>query len=104
MAATPKAKPPSARAPERKSERKSERASDRTSSIVTGTLIFLTVLGVITVFWEPLTALAIGAPASDSMGEARAPSADGGLGPASAPSVSGAAGPTGGPMDGSSSS
>ena len=100
MAATPKAKPPSARAP----AHAAERTPDRTSSIVTGTLILLTVIGVVTVFWEPLAALAVGAPASDSMGEARTPTADGGLLPAAAPSVSGAAGPPGGALDASSSS
>ena len=79
MAATPKAKapvPPSP-APRR----------DRTSTVVTATLILLTALGIVTVFWEPLTALAVGAPASEPVGEARAATADAGA----SPSVTGAA-------------
>jgi hypothetical protein len=64
MAVTPKAKPPlppPARA-------KPERAKpERTSAVVTATLILLTVLGIVTVFWEPLAALAMGTPAADSV-------------------------------------
>jgi hypothetical protein len=41
-------------------------------------LIFLTVLGVLTVFWEPLTALAVGAPASETTGETHAVTVDAG--------------------------
>ena len=72
MGAPPKAKPPSA--PERGA------STDRTSSVVAATLILLTALGVVTVFWEPLAALAVGAPVGETVGEARAPSpaADGG--------------------------
>jgi hypothetical protein len=89
MAAPPKAKPPSA--PGRGA------GADRTSSVVAATLILLTALGVVTVFWEPLAALAVGAPAGETVGEARAPgpAADGGASAA----TTGAA-----PGDGSSSS
>jgi hypothetical protein len=41
-------------------------APDRTSAIVTTTLIFLTGLGILTVFWEPLAALALGTPAAEA--------------------------------------
>jgi hypothetical protein len=41
-------------------------------------LIFLTVLGVVTVFWEPLTALAVGAPAGETTAEPHAPVVDAG--------------------------
>jgi hypothetical protein len=46
-----------------------ERHTDRTSAVVAGTLIFLTVLGVVTVFWEPLAALAVGTPAGETTSE-----------------------------------
>jgi len=61
-------------------------SADRTSAVVTATL-----LGVVTVFWEPLAALAMGAPATEARSEveARGPGADGG---------------PGGALDGSSSS
>jgi hypothetical protein len=66
-------------------------SADRTSAVVTATLILLTALGVVTVFWEPLAALAMGAPATEARSEveARGPGADGG---------------PGGALDGSSSS
>jgi hypothetical protein len=41
-------------------------------------LIFLTVLGVVTVFWEPLAALAVGAPAGETTSESHVPSIDAG--------------------------
>jgi hypothetical protein len=64
---------------------KSKRSSDRTSTVVVGTMILLTVLGVVTVFWEPLAAIASGG----STGEASEPRAlipDGGVAPTSSPS------------------
>jgi hypothetical protein len=71
MPATPKAKQPPTQAPPRR--------VDRTSAVVTTTLIVLTVLGVVTIFWEPLTALALGTPATDTVTEPRGPTAtDGG--------------------------
>ncbi|HEX4404276.1 MAG TPA: hypothetical protein VH560_05580 [Polyangia bacterium] len=71
MPATPKAKQPPAPPP--------QRSTDRTSAVVTTTLIVLTVLGVLTIFWEPLTALALGTPATDTVAEPRAATAtDGG--------------------------
>jgi hypothetical protein len=60
-------------------------------------LISLTVLGVLTVFWEPLAALAGAGPAGESVGETHANSFDGGVGSAASPSVTG-------PLDGSASS
>ena len=96
MAATPKAKPSPAPSPTPR--------PDRTSTVVTGTLILLTVLGVVTVFWEPLAALASGAPAADSMGEARPSSADGGAGAAPSPSVTGGTTSSAGARDASASS
>ncbi|HVU50955.1 MAG TPA: hypothetical protein VHL80_09735 [Polyangia bacterium] len=78
MAAPPKTKPPSAPA-----------TQDRTSAVVSATLILLTVLGVVTVFWEPLTALAGGAPATEAVGETRAAAPDAGA--LAAPSATAAA-------------
>jgi hypothetical protein len=75
MAAPPKAKPPPVSPAAKR---------DRTSAVVAGTLIFLTALGVVTVFWEPLAALAVGSPASESMSEARGLAGDGGAGPPAA--------------------
>jgi hypothetical protein len=91
MAATPKGKP---NAPTPASK------TDRTSTVVGATLILLTVLGVVTVFWEPLAALAVGAPPTDTTVDTRAAGGDAGA----PPSVTGAAGPVGGALDGSSSS
>jgi hypothetical protein len=88
MAAPPKTKPPSPAPPS---------ARDRTSAVVSATLILLTVLGIVTVFWEPLTALAVGAPAGGTVGESHAPAADGGASAPASPSVETAA-------DGSTSS
>jgi len=51
---------------------------DRTSTVVAGTLIFLTALGVLTVFWEPLAALAVGTPAPEAVSEPHAPAVDAG--------------------------
>jgi hypothetical protein len=96
MAATPKAKPTPVRG--------AAARADRTSTVVTATLILLTALGVLTVFWEPLAALAGGAPAADVASESRVPAADAGAGAASAPSVTGAAGPGSAPLDASGSS
>jgi hypothetical protein len=70
MAAPPKTKPPLP--PPRAA------GPDRTSSVVAAALILLTALGVVTVFWEPLTALALGAPAAESVGETHLPAGDGG--------------------------
>jgi hypothetical protein len=50
-------------------------------------LIFLTVLGVVTVFWEPLAALAVGAPAGEPTTESHAPAVDAGA--AAPPDASG---------------
>jgi hypothetical protein len=83
MAATPKTKPPST--PVRASR------ADRTSAVVAATLILLTALGIVTVFWEPLTALAVGAPAAESVGETRAAVGDAGT-PASTPGAHDASG------------
>ena len=80
MPATPKAKQPPTPPPPRR--------VDRTSAVVTTTLIVLTVLGVVTIFWEPLTALALGTPATDSVGETRAATATDGGAPPSAASPS----------------
>jgi hypothetical protein len=80
MAATPKAKHPPAQAPPRR--------VDRTSAVVTTTLIVLTVLGVVTIFWEPLTALALGTPATDTVTEPRAATASDGGAPASSSTAS----------------
>jgi hypothetical protein len=58
--------------------------ADRTSAVVAGTLILLTVLGVLTVFWEPLAAIAQGGPhglEGESAAEARAPLPDAGVAP-----------------------
>jgi hypothetical protein len=79
MPATPKAKQPPTPPPPRR--------VDRTSAVVTTTLIVLTVLGVVTIFWEPLTALALGAPTTDTVTEPRGPTATDG-GATSAPSTS----------------
>ena len=76
MPATPKAKRPPTQAPPRR--------IDRTSAVVTTTLILLTVLGVVTIFWEPLTALALGTPATDTVTEPRAATATDGGAPGSA--------------------
>jgi hypothetical protein len=83
MAATPRPKHSPPQPPPRR--------VDRTSAVVTTTLIGLTVLGVVTIFWGPLTALALGTPATDTVTEPRAaPASDGGApAPAStAPSTS----------------
>jgi hypothetical protein len=51
--------------------------------VVVGTLIFLTALGVLTVFWEPLAALAVGTPAAEpTSAETHAPAVDAGSTPA----------------------
>jgi hypothetical protein len=66
---------------------KGKRSSDRTSTVVVGTMILLTVLGVVTVFWEPLAAIAGGG----SQGEANEPRAftpDGGAAPTRASQAS----------------
>jgi hypothetical protein len=55
-----------------------DRAPDRTSTIVAGTLILLTVLGVVTVFWEPLAAIAAGGSANEPTSEPRALAPDAG--------------------------
>jgi hypothetical protein len=52
MTARPKRIPSPAPPPPRRPE--------RTSAVITGTLIFLTALGIVTVFWEPLAAVAVG--------------------------------------------
>jgi hypothetical protein len=53
-------------------------------------LIFLTALGVITVFWEPLTALAVGAPSADTASPVHAPATE--AGDAGSPAVPDASG------------
>jgi len=83
MAETPKTKPPAASA-------RAARA-DRTSAVVTATMILLTGLGIVTVFWEPLTALAVGAPSAESVAETRAPVGDAGA-PATTPGAHDASG------------
>lgn len=67
---------------------KSKRSVDRTSTVVVATMILLTVLGVVTVFWEPLAAIASGGSRAET-NEPRATSADAGAAPApaQAPSV-----------------
>lgn len=57
---------------------------DRTSSVVAWSLILLTVLGVVTVFWEPLAAIAAGGAVNEQAGEPRALVPDGGAAPAAA--------------------
>jgi hypothetical protein len=42
---------------------------DHTSAVVTTTLVGLALLGAATIFWEPLTAFALGAPAADGVGD-----------------------------------
>ena len=80
MAAPPKTKSPAApTAP----------ATDRTSAVVSATLILLTVLGVVTVFWEPLAALAGGAPAGETVGETRAAMPDAGASPSGTAALDG---------------
>jgi hypothetical protein len=83
MAAKPKAKPSPAPT--------SVARADRTSAVVTTTLILLTALGIVTIFWEPLTALAVGTPPTESVSEARTAAPDGGAAavPAAALSTSG---------------
>jgi hypothetical protein len=68
MMAPPKDKS-SARPTAETDEQARSEGADRTSAIVTTTLIGLALLGTGTVFWEPLTALAFGAPAAESMGD-----------------------------------
>jgi hypothetical protein len=76
MAVTPRPKHPPPQAPPSR--------ADRTSAVVTTTLIVLTLLGVVTIFWEPLTALALGTPATDTVTEPRAAAAGDGGAPVSA--------------------
>jgi hypothetical protein len=71
--------------------------TDRTSAVVSAALILLTALGIVTVFWEPLAALAGAAPAAEAVGETHPATADGGAGALASPSATG-------PADGSSSS
>src|SRR5580704_12226060 len=96
MAATPKAKPspaaPSARA-------------DRTSAVVTATLILLTATGVVTIFWEPLTALAVGAPSTETVAEPRTGAGDAGAAatsPTTTPTTTPTGVPSGADAEGSS--
>jgi hypothetical protein len=96
MAATPKVKAEPVPAPVSR--------ADRTSAVVTATLILLTALGVVTVFWEPLTALAVGAPSAESVAEPRAAAADAGSLSTSSPSTNGGPIPAAGPVDASGSS
>jgi hypothetical protein len=96
MAATPKGKPPTAPAPAAR--------ADRTSAVVTATLILLTALGIVTVFWEPLSALAVGSPSAESVAEPRATAGDSGSAATPSPSVTGAAATTPDPRDASGSS
>jgi hypothetical protein len=42
---------------------------DRTSAVVTTTLVGLALLGTGTIFWEPLTAFALGAPSTEGVGD-----------------------------------
>jgi hypothetical protein len=83
MAATPKTKPPST--PVRAAH------ADRTSAVVAATMILLTALGIVTVFWEPLTALAVGAPSAESVAETRTAVGDAGA-PATTPGAHDASG------------
>jgi hypothetical protein len=96
MPATPKTKPSAPPAPAAR--------PDRTSAVVTATLILLTALGVITVFWEPLTALAVGAPPTESVAETRGISGDGGVAATSSPSANGGAAPAAAAPDASGNS
>jgi hypothetical protein len=61
---------------------------DKTSTVVTATLVGLALLGVGTIFWEPLAALAVGAPPTEG-GDVHAPTlapatTDGGVAPVDA--------------------
>jgi hypothetical protein len=96
MPATPKTKPSTPPAP--------AAWPDRTSAVVTATLILLTALGVITVFWEPLTALAVGGPSAESVAETRGISGDAGTAATSSPSENGAAATAAAAPDASGSS
>jgi hypothetical protein len=96
MPATPKTKPSTSPAPAAR--------PDRTSAVVTATLILLTALGIITVFWEPLTALAVGAPSAESVADTRGGSGDGGTAATSSPSETGAAATAAAAPDASGSS
>jgi hypothetical protein len=91
MAPTPKATAPGEAPPAGR--------GDRTSAVVTATLILLTALGIVTIFWEPLTALAVGAPADEAVSGTRGAPADGGA--AASPSTAAA---PGAPADASGSS
>jgi hypothetical protein len=65
---------------------KGKRSPDRTSTVVVGTMILLTVLGVVTVFWEPLAAIASGGSGAET-NEPRALTPDGGAAPSRPPPV-----------------
>jgi hypothetical protein len=45
--------------------------ADRTSAVVTAGLVGLALLGTATIFWEPLTAFALGAPSTEGVGDPR---------------------------------
>ncbi|HVZ75102.1 MAG TPA: hypothetical protein VHJ20_22120 [Polyangia bacterium] len=43
--------------------------ADRTSTVVTTTIIGLALVGIGTIFWEPIAAIAVGAPAADGVSD-----------------------------------
>jgi hypothetical protein len=90
MTGPPKGKHAPTDAPAAAAAAPARAATDRTSTVVTGTLILLTVIGVLSVFWEPLAALAQGGstgPAAESAGEPRVTAPDAGSAPASIATV-----------------
>jgi hypothetical protein len=63
---------------------------DRASAVVTTTLVGLALLGTATIFWEPLTAFALGAPSAEGVGDPRPdlrPTSPGGAPPSSVPTT-----------------
>jgi hypothetical protein len=64
---------------------------DRTSAVVSSTIVALALVGVGTIFWEPLAALAVGSPTGDVTDEARGGLPQGGAATPSAARDGGAA-------------
>ena len=87
MAVTPKRNPPS------EASVRGRATPDRTSAVVAATLALLTALGIVTIFGEPLAALAVGTPTVEGVSEPRPSATDGGAATtssAAAPAPSGA--------------
>ncbi|MDB4983147.1 MAG: hypothetical protein JWM82_3899 [Myxococcales bacterium] len=78
-------------------------AADRTSAVVTTTLVGLALLGAATIFWEPLTAFALGAPSTEGMGDPR-PTSSSGASPSLVPTTDDAGTTANGPEDASGNS